>query len=945
MLDPGRYFAEAIYFLQYTLAQILWAIDRALLSIAVIAESVNAWITDNIGYFVELLVNALSAPLGGLFILALTALGFWYALNHIVPTQKWVDPGKLLTYGLIAFFFFSSPIVVVDMMEELRQSLNAGIDQALIDGAAGDIFDTTMDGTDIGLPGAIPDVNSDGVVGSFDLVAAFMAVANLDELDSSEFPADFEATYFPFGDPSAIDLSDEADQELAKALASDGIERLFFALVAIPAAIAEHFLRLALTAVAMFLYAGVPFAMLLAFFVYTQAFLGAYLKQFVNLLIETFLSVVIAAIMIGLLAAAAQQGIGLYIGASVIACLVLLWRIKGALRLASAAFNLFGGGTLTGGAGGMEIVNMGKQAALGAAGLAGAALTGGATMALGGAVLGTAAALGADGRAGGEYLGTDPAKTGGRVRQLKTIAGYALGHSQAVRGVIENVHEVRTLARNFREGEVSYDPPDTFDYLRAGASMSGFGSSPWLAMRISPSLRAAYDEIGGRAYRDGFHGHPLDQAYDNGAPVHFYGRRPALPAGLTPPPAGDPAADSGDASGPAGHTPSAPWRDDPATSRQRAELARLGLAAPDDLTRGEAGDQILRTRWGVPEASAGQAVGGAASSLDQQLLAHFASLEQALAALAAALGGSMFTGRLPGALPAESAHTSIPSQRPETPTPVEDGQDDTGTDARQGQGGPDPATKAPTSSRDTTITAVVDDVEMTNAGQAAARDSLVGQPASAVIRLEPQSESRQEIVRQTIAHLAEPHSLAGQAARETLATYAGERNAALAQEAVEAHSAGAVQAAADAVSATVAGYREQGHSDAAVLAAFQSGEAMAIVRETLAEQGAPAPLSDEQLTAVADVVLLPQWELTREELAAVIGQQAAAGATGEQAVVEALAMPTDFGSQTGLVRGVLAGAREMRLSPAELEHFARLTRDGLRQAVQDELLSRGHRPA
>ncbi|MCI0398366.1 MAG: hypothetical protein L0322_26010, partial [Chloroflexi bacterium] len=97
--------------------------------------------------------------------------------------------------------------------------------------------------------------------------------------------------------------------------------------------------------------------------------------------------------------------------------------------------------------------------------------------------------------------------------------------------------------------------------------------------------------------------------------------------------------------------------------------------------------------------------------------------------------------------------------------------------------------------------------------------------------------------------------------------------------------------------------------------------------------------------AVADVVLLPQWELTREELAAVIGQQAAAGATNEQAVAQALAMPTDFGSQTGVVRGVLAGAREMQLSPAELERLARLTRDGLRQAVQDELLSRGHRPA
>ncbi|HFQ93664.1 MAG TPA: hypothetical protein ENK32_06620, partial [Anaerolineae bacterium] len=369
MLDPGRYFAEAIYFLQYTLAQILWAIDRAALSIAVIAESVNGWVTDNVGYFVQLLVNGLSAPLGGMFILALTALGFWYALNNITPTNRWVDPGKLFTYGLIAFFFFSSPIVAIDMMEELRQSLNAGIDTALIDGAAGDVFATSMDGTDTGLPGAIPDVNSDGVIGSFDLAAAFMGVANLDELDSSEFPVAFEAAYFPFGDPSGIDLSDEADQELAKALASDGIERLFFALVAIPTAIAEHFLRLSLTGVALFLYLGVPFAMLFAFFIYTQAFLGAYLRQFINLLIETFMSVVIAAIMITLLAAAAQQGIGLYIGASVITLIILVWRIKSALKLAAAAFDLFGGAVITGGTGGLELANMGKQAVAGAAGL------------------------------------------------------------------------------------------------------------------------------------------------------------------------------------------------------------------------------------------------------------------------------------------------------------------------------------------------------------------------------------------------------------------------------------------------------------------------------------------------------------------------------------------------------------------------------------------------
>lgn len=207
------------------------------------------------------------------------------------------------------------------MMEDLRTSLNVGIDQALIDGAAGDIFATGMDGTDTGLPGAIPDVNSDGVIGSFDLVSAFMLVANIDELDS-EFPVDFEAAYFPFGDPTAINLTDEADQQLAKALASDGIERLFFALVAIPTAIAEHFLRLALTGVAVFLYTGVPFAMLFAFFIYTQAFLGAYLRQFINLLIETLMSVIIVAIMIGLLAAAAQGGIGLYIGASIIVFIV-----------------------------------------------------------------------------------------------------------------------------------------------------------------------------------------------------------------------------------------------------------------------------------------------------------------------------------------------------------------------------------------------------------------------------------------------------------------------------------------------------------------------------------------------------------------------------------------------------------------------------------------------
>ncbi|PVE35230.1 hypothetical protein DC030_14705, partial [Enterococcus faecalis] len=86
MLDVGRELAEAIYFLQYTIAQILWAIDRALLTIAVIAENANIWLTTNVGYFVELLTNGLAGPMGALFIFALTLLGVWFMLNNIVPT-------------------------------------------------------------------------------------------------------------------------------------------------------------------------------------------------------------------------------------------------------------------------------------------------------------------------------------------------------------------------------------------------------------------------------------------------------------------------------------------------------------------------------------------------------------------------------------------------------------------------------------------------------------------------------------------------------------------------------------------------------------------------------------------------------------------------------------------------------------------------------------------
>ncbi|MBK8989723.1 MAG: hypothetical protein IPM39_27305 [Chloroflexi bacterium] len=441
MLDPGRALAEAIYFIQYVLAQLLWSLDRSLLSMAIIAEDVNDWLTTNVAFLVDLLTNALAGPMGALFVFALTLLGVWYLMSSITPTKRVVDPQKLLLYGFMTFFFFSTPVMVIEMMEGLRQAATAGVQASALAEAEGELFGTEFGGTDTGLPAALPDVYpaGDGVIGSFDLVAYFLSIGNVAELGNTEFPALFAAAYFPYGDPSAINLADEADQEAAKRLAAEGLERLLFALIAIPTAIADHFLRLSLTGAALLLYAGVPFAMMLAFFVHTEAFIGAYLRQFINLFIETFLSVIIASIVIGLLAIAAQRGIGLYIGAAIIATVILAWRIQGAFKLAMAGMHLFGGGVMTGGATGTDLVNMGRNAAVTGAGA-------GLALAVGGGALAAAGMLKADAKAGGGYLNTDPEKADGRVRQLEAMAGYAVGKSPTARNMIETVHEVRTLA-------------------------------------------------------------------------------------------------------------------------------------------------------------------------------------------------------------------------------------------------------------------------------------------------------------------------------------------------------------------------------------------------------------------------------------------------------------------------------------------------------------------
>ena len=174
--------------------------------------------------------------------------------------------------------------------------------------------------------------------------------------------------------------------------------------------------------------------------------------------------------------------------------------------------------------------------------------------------------------------------------------------------------------------------------------------------------------------------------------------------------------------------------------------------------------------------------------------------------------------------------------------------------------------------------------------------------------MEPLDEARQRSIHDALVQLETPNSPAGQAALRMLVTFTGQHNANTLQTAVSDHSAAAVQAAATATADKIASYRTQGLSDAAVLAAFQQGEAATAIREA-----SETPLSDAALAAVADMVLLPQRRLTRPELAQAIGQAAMTDNSTADRVAESLGMPIGFGGQTGNVRGVLAGVRAMQL--------------------------------
>ena len=146
-------------------------------------------------------------------------------------------------------------------------------------------------------------------------------------------------------------------------------------------------------------------------------------------MIETFLSTLFAGFAIGVVSLAAQVGTAVYLSACIVATFIFIWRIVGAMKLATHAFDLFGGGFISGGATTQDA----RQVATGAVqtvGAGGKLLAGTATTATGlvgaGAALGGAGLLQLDKRVGNKYgqetgVLFDNQKTDNRVRQLQAL--------------------------------------------------------------------------------------------------------------------------------------------------------------------------------------------------------------------------------------------------------------------------------------------------------------------------------------------------------------------------------------------------------------------------------------------------------------------------------------------------------------------------------------------
>ena len=222
----------------------VWNINRIVLAIASFIQNIEEGLIDNITIFVEYMTNALGVPTAMFLLLAITSLGTWYLLNNVLPTKKWVDPSKLLLYGLLTGLFFAAPATYIESLEGLRTAVVSAIDFTIVDDGVADIFDVPTTGTgsgydDIPMPAAIPDLNADGAIATYDFVGYFLSIQNENEISRSIFPDSFADTYFP-DSPAEIDLGGEAERNAAIESANQGIITLFLSFFAIPAAIAEH---------------------------------------------------------------------------------------------------------------------------------------------------------------------------------------------------------------------------------------------------------------------------------------------------------------------------------------------------------------------------------------------------------------------------------------------------------------------------------------------------------------------------------------------------------------------------------------------------------------------------------------------------------------------------------------------------------------------------------
>lgn len=497
---------KLLYTLYWSLAKLLWQIERMILSGALLINGLRQWLVDNALQLLTFMINGIAPIAAALLLLAIAVLGLQLVGSRVLKTvPQWINPERLILMAVLSILFLGTPELAINALEDIRNmvmSIRAG---ESLDTAA-TAFDTGTGGTpDEPLPSNIPDVLAvdpfAGVVDAFDLTAYYIQVDNVAVLDETTLPPDFEATWFSNGEPATFDLASESEREEALRLAADGNLRLFFGLISSGAVIAEQILYLMLQAAAVILYLGLPLAFALSYFVFTQSLLTQYLRQFLNLLLETLWSMIVAGFAIWLMITAGSYGVMFFFFAAIMAAILLYWRVISAGLLIMRGFSLLDGSSVTGGAGVKTLTGI----ALGGASLAAGAVIGAANRA--DDTLKTTAQVGAAGSlyTAGRYRAAQANRIASPVRrqqaiqrgqQLQAAAGYVAGRNERIGQVIEGAHEVRTLTRRVRgNGNTA---ADGFDYLRVGQMQSADKSNPWLSIGMSHGLQEAYQQLGAK---------------------------------------------------------------------------------------------------------------------------------------------------------------------------------------------------------------------------------------------------------------------------------------------------------------------------------------------------------------------------------------------------------------------------------------------------------------